>query len=156
MSKRICIFGASIVHGAYDSNGGGWVDRLKKYFWESDTDYSVYNLGVSGNNSFDLLKRFNSECEARRPEIIIISIGTNDAQYVITSNSLRVPLKNYESNLVELLKISRKFTDKILFVDLIKVNEPRVAPIPWDKNKEKYYYNKNIKLHTDLVGGIMN
>lgn len=151
MSKRICVFGDSIVWGSRDSIGGGWADRLKKYFQESDMDYSIYNLGVSGDNSSDLLKRFEAECEVRQPEIIIIAIGINDAQYIVTNNNQRIPLKKYESNLAEFIKISKKFTDKILFINSIKVEELKVTPIPWDENKEKYYYNKNIKKYNEKL-----
>lgn len=29
MSKKICVFGASITWGAFDNEKGGWVNRLK-------------------------------------------------------------------------------------------------------------------------------
>ena len=58
MEKIINIFGDSIAWGAYDEMGG-WANRLKQYFSEDKENYiEVYNLGVSGDNSEKLLKRF--------------------------------------------------------------------------------------------------
>ncbi len=156
MSKKILIFGDSIAHGHYDLIRGGWVERLKIYFWKKELkderfDFCVYNLGVSGDNSNNLIRRFDFECKTREPEIIIIAIGANDAQYIITNKTIRVPLDKFQSNLLALLKISKRYTNKIIFINSIKVDEKRVTPIPWDENKEKYYYNSNIEKYNELL-----
>ena len=39
-------------------------------------------MGVSGDTSDDLIKRFPIECQSRRPDIIIIAIGINDSRYI--------------------------------------------------------------------------
>ena len=143
MSKRICVFGDSISQGYNDYNEGGWINRLRKYFDLSDYDISVFNLGVSGDNTFDLLKRFKIEAEARSPEFIIFAIGINDSQYVNSKDNPSVPLSDFNKNLSELQRLSKQFTDKIIFVGLTKVDEPKVTPIPWSITK--YYDNENIK-----------
>ncbi len=68
---QIFVFGASIVYGSWDEEGG-WVDRLKrlanqKVSSHADPDYwaEVYNLGVPGQRTDHLLKRFNFETEQR-------------------------------------------------------------------------------------------
>jgi len=68
MSTRICVFGASIAWGAWDPDGGGWVTRLRRYFEINDYDIEVYNLGVSGNTTKDLLKRFKTNVSQENPK----------------------------------------------------------------------------------------
>ena len=70
----ITVFGDSVAWGAFDEKKGGWVDRFKLH--HSDC---VYNLGVSGDKSFDLLKRFQVECVARKPNVIFFAVGINDS-----------------------------------------------------------------------------
>jgi lysophospholipase L1-like esterase len=145
MSKRICIFGDSIVYGYDDFAKGGWANRLKFYLWAEKLDYSVYNQGISGDSTVGILKRLDIECAARSPEMLIFSIGINDS--ALFSGASYVPLEMYKNNLDEILKIARKYTDKIIFLGLSGIIEDKVTPTPWDKNifywqEEKDKYNK--------------
>ena len=84
---RIVVFGDSIAWGSYDVERGGWVERIKQHFLQTgvNEDYvAVYNAGVSGDRTGDVLKRFDSEIAARAPRwgesiTIVIAIGINDA-----------------------------------------------------------------------------
>ena len=143
MSKKICVFGDSISQGYNDYRWGGWIDRLKIYFNLSDYDIPVFNLGVSGDNTFDLLKRFKVESEARNPELIIFAIGINDSQYINSKDNPSILLNEFNNNLLELKNLSKQFTNKIVFVGLTKVEELKVMPIPWSTTK--YYDNENIR-----------
>jgi lysophospholipase L1-like esterase len=145
MSIKICVFGDSISQGYNDYKEGGWINRLRKYFDLSDYDISVFNLGVSGDNTFDLLKRFKVEAEARKPNLIVFAIGINDSQYVNSKNNPRVSLSDFNKNLLEFKNLSKQFTDKIIFIGLTKVDEVKVTPIPWSITK--YYDNENIKTY---------
>jgi lysophospholipase L1-like esterase len=150
MEKTICIFGDSITWGAWDSEMGGWVNRLKKYLEKDEKcHFEVYNLGVSGDNSDRLLKRFFNENEARNPDIIIIAIGINDSQYIKSKNDQRVPLNIFESNLLEIINQARKFTKEIIFVGPTNVDEAKTLPIPW--NTDRNYSHKNISLYDGKI-----
>ncbi len=74
----ICIFGDSITWGAFDYKNGGWVGRLRNYFEEKDEEIEVYNLGVAGNKTKDLLARFENEVKVRKVDVIVFAIGIND------------------------------------------------------------------------------
>jgi lysophospholipase L1-like esterase len=146
MEKIINIFGSSIAWGACDNEKGGWVNRLRNYLADREENYcEVYNLGVSGDNSENLLKRFSIENEARTPNIIMIGIGLNDSQYIHSKNNPRVSLEKFESNLLELIKQAKKFTEEIIFVGLTKVDEKKLMPTPWDNTK--YYDEENVALY---------
>ena len=147
----ICIFGDSITWGASDSEKGGWVERLKVYLAEKH-DTEVYNLGVSGDNTEDLLQRFEIEAAARKPNIIIFAIGINDSQYINSKDNPRVTLHTFEQNLTQLVEIAKKFAPRIIFVGLTPVDESKTKPIPWDT--QKYYDNENIQEYDSVIQSV--
>lgn len=147
---NILIFGDSITWGAYDPEQGGWATRLRNYFESEDSppyyreagDVSVYSLGISGDTTADLLERIEVEAKSREPNWIIFAIGINDAQFIHSTNGLRVSLDEFQKNLAKLFAIAKKFTDKVIFVGLTRVDESKTNPIPW--NTDKSYSNENI------------
>jgi len=124
--KDICIFGASITWGAYDPENGGWATMVRNYYEEKD-GRSVYNLGICGDTTEGLLRRVEIEASARGPSFIIFAVGINDSQFLKQENRNQVPLEKFKSNLKELLSISYKFTDKIIFIGLTNVDNSRVS-----------------------------
>ncbi|MBL7155245.1 MAG: hypothetical protein ISS88_01945 [Candidatus Portnoybacteria bacterium] len=146
---KICIFGDSIAWGVDDKEKGGWPARLRKYFETNGFNVKITNLGVCGDNTDDLLKRFKTEAAAREPNVIIFAIGTNDSQYVDTKNNPRISLEKFQKNLNELFSQAKGFTPKIIFVGLTKVDEIKTTPIPW--NKRKYYTNENIAQYNSAI-----
>lgn len=155
METRIIVFGDSITWGASDYECGGWVSRLKNYFEnDSDNDIDVYNLGVSGDTTGDLLLRFRIECLARNrhPQIIIFAIGTNDSQYINSKNNPRTPIDKFENNLKELIKQAKEFSNKIIFIGLTKVDESKLMPVPW--SGEKFYDNENVLKYNSVIKNV--
>lgn len=152
MSKRICVFGDSITEGHCDYEEGGWVNRLKKYLENKDSGISVYNLGVSGDNTDDLLERFNAEAEAREPEIIIFAIGINDSSYRVSLQDNRINFKKFKNNLEILLKQADLLAEKIIFTGITKVDENKTVPLPW--NQDASYKNKDIRKYDGAIEGL--
>ena len=146
---NIPIFGDSITWGAYDPEQGGWATRLRNYFEEQDNDVAVYNLGISGDTTADLLARIEVEAKSREPNLIIFAIGINDAQFIHSTNGLRVSPDEFQQNLAKLLALAKKFTNKVVFVGLTKVDESKTAPIPW--NTAKSYTNENIERLDNVI-----
>ena len=154
---QILVFGDSITYGAWDKEGG-WVQRLRKFLDErnlTDSDFYclVYNLGISGNNSEDLLERFKFETKQRLKEneetIIIFAIGINDSQFVHSEGNQRVPINKFKHNIQKLIKLARKFSSKIVFVGLTPVDETKTTPIPW--NIDKSYKNEYIEKYNGVI-----
>ncbi len=146
---NILIFGDSITWGAYDPEQGGWATRLRNYFEGKDKDIDVYNLGVSGDTTADLLKRLAPEAESRDPNLIIFAIGINDTQFLHSTNSRRVSADEFRNNIAKLFSIGKKFTDKIVFVGLNAVDETRTTPSSW--NHDKSYLNQNISEFNNII-----
>lgn len=156
---KILIFGDSIAHGAWDTEKGGWVQRIKNFLdeetlSESENEHIIYNLGVSGDTTEDLLERFEFETKQRLKEddeelIFIFAIGVNDSQFIHSKDALRFSPEEYRDNLNELLNLAKKFSSKIVFVGLTPVDETKTSPIPW--NVDKSYKNDYIKRFNDVL-----
>ncbi|MCK5081132.1 MAG: hypothetical protein KAQ63_03130 [Candidatus Moranbacteria bacterium] len=146
MSKKICILGDSIVQGYYDLEEGGWVNRLGIYFGKKYKEFNIFNLGINGARSIDLLERMEHELQVREANVIIISIGINDA--LIEKDKNWVDKEKFKENLKKLLGISQKFTSDIFFVGILKVNEKFTAPVDWD---DLFYYNKELTKYDSVI-----
>ena len=148
---HICVFGDSITWGAFDAEKGGWVERLKIHFFnQEDENYaSVYNLAVSGATTNDVLERFDIECEARRPNIIIFSIGNNDSQFIKSLDATKTSIEKFQQNLEKLFEKASKYTPKIIFVGLAGAEEEKTMPVYW--NSDSFYSNANIEKYDTEV-----
>jgi len=155
--NTILIFGDSITWGAIDYEKGGWVERLKVYMGEN-YDIDVYNLGVSGDKTPDLLERFESETTARIEEdeevVLIFAVGINDSYFVHSKNDIMTPPEKFKENIQKLTGLAQKFSSKVVFVGLTPVDEPKTTPIPW--NTDKSYKNENIKKYNGVIKNICN
>lgn len=149
--SQILVFGASIAQGYWDIEGG-WVQKLrkfvdKKFVLNKGSKTLVFNLGISGNTTSDLLSRFESEIKPRllhKDTIIIFSVGLNDSQYFEKTKKFRTSNFQFRINLQRLFDIAKRFTSKILFVGINPVDETKTNPIPWDplKNHKNIYIKK--------------
>lgn len=145
-SMNICIFGDSIVWGASDYKKGGWAERLKTYLMKSANDVAVYNFGVSGNTTEELLKRFEQEVKARAANTIIFAIGINDSQYLKSQGQAGITLEEFKNNISRLAKMARKLTDKVVFIGLTKVDEPKTR-----QYSDAHYDNESIQEYDKAI-----
>lgn len=135
-----CVFGASSTYGAWDIEGSGWVSRLRGYLDKKNAQDLVYNLGVSGNTTTDLLNRFGLECKSRiaeaiqykEPFVIIISIGDNDTYLV--NKKPKVTKAKFESNINAIIKLAKNYTNKVFFLDMKPVDESKTDPVSWNES----------------------
>ena len=119
---EIGIWGDSITYGAGDSEALGWVGRLRKLLEKND-DVSVYNFGICGDTTDDLLKRFSIEADAIKPNVVVFAIGINDSKYPVGETENVISLEKYKQNMRELLKLAKNYTDKVVIVGATKADE---------------------------------
>ncbi len=141
---HIFVFGTSTTYGAWDPEGG-WVQRLRKFIDQKiidsnfQLDHLVYNLGVSGDKSRDILKRLESETEARLGHwageiIFLFHFGVNDCIYNEKLGGLEIPPEEFKENCVKLISLARKYSSKIVFIGSMPVDN-RVNPMPWSPGR---------------------
>ncbi len=157
---RILIFGDSIAYGAWDREGG-WAWRLRKFLDEKtlsepESYFLVYNLGVSGDTTEDLLERFEFETEQRIKEkedtTIIFAIGGNDSTFNNNKNKCHVSQEKSKKNIQKLIKLAAKYAAKILFIGLFPADESKTIPIPWARNKS--YKNEYIIQYDKIIKSV--
>src|SRR3989344_5810107 len=103
MDKCFCVFGDSVTHAAYVKVG--WVELLRRYLEEKfSSDFvEVYNLGIGGNTTADILTRFDAEASARNPSSIIFATGVNDSGCLQDPSNPVVEKEKFISNIQELI-----------------------------------------------------
>lgn len=155
--SRICVFGDSISWGAEDLERGGWVDRFKVYFKKTGKSNEVFNLGNPGRETGRILEYIDNECKVRlkskrkRENIIMIQVGTNDSCFIKNEKLFTSPEK-FRENIKKLIKISKKYVDKIIFVGLPPVDESKTNPIYW--NPDFFHKNKYIRKYNQIIKSV--
>lgn len=83
---RICFIGDSFVSGAFDAECLGWAGRICAGARQRGHDVSPYNLGVRGETSAQIARRWRREAECRQsPQQegrLVFEFGVNDAREV--------------------------------------------------------------------------
>lgn len=131
----IIAWGDSIVYGSHDNQYGGWVNRLKIKLNKIEKINFVFNMGIPGQNSLNILERFEEELKNRfnlEDEFkLIFSFGIKDALLLNKDNKY---IKQFEKNVNEIIVKARQYSKDIYFVGLIKP----------DLSKRKEYKLDNI------------
>jgi len=157
---RVLIFGDSITQGFWDLEGGWAVRLARHYFARQVEDMSrdepiVFNVGISGDTSAGLCKRFRSETLARKwldeEFALIITIGVNDA--CIEAGKLWTTPDEYRQNITKLIEMARELSPKVLFVGLTPCDENKTTPTPWG---DYSYKNQDIRRLDDILRDLCN
>ena len=156
---HIIVFGASVTYGAWDVEGG-WVARLRKYLDKKviidahkrpKDFYLLYNLGVSGDTSANILKRLDHETTARinhqTKTIFILSFGLNDC--IIENKRYLVKQSMWQQNITTIIRTAKKYSKKVILIGLTKINELETNPLSWDGNK--FLKNRDITKYNSLL-----
>lgn len=157
---RVLVFGDSITQGYWDTEGG-WVERIRKHYDEiqiTDLDGrdepTFFNLGISADNSANILARIEAETVARTRHgnlpVIIVQIGVNDSSKDLSGKdeSVSLSIDEYEKNLYNIIKVALPISSKVIFVGLSACDESRTTPVAWG---DFHYTNKAIKQYEDTM-----
>ncbi len=144
--KNIVVIGASSVFGRIDPKGGGFVGRLKTWHENNEPNYNaVYNLGISGDTTTGMLSRLLPEAGARNPDLMILSLGTNDASRIGSLTSPHATtLNEFERKVKKLIQQSQSLTMNVLIVSAYPIDDTKTVPL---FNSNKYYLMSDIKIY---------
>jgi len=140
----IGIWGDSITFGSCDTAGLGWPGRLRKNLPIND-DWQLYNFGICGETTEELLQRFSIEAQAIEPEKIIFAIGINDSKFPNESQENCVDIISFRANLVELIQKAQRHTNNIVFIGLTKVDSN------WRSTKGSRFLNEEIEKYDNCI-----
>jgi acyl-CoA thioesterase-1 len=81
---RLCFIGDSFVNGTGDPQALGWVGRVSAAARRRGRDVTCYNLGIRGDSSADIARRWHEEAARRLPAGVdgrlVFSFGANDCR----------------------------------------------------------------------------
>jgi len=150
--KDICIFGASITWGAWDLESGGWVHRLRLKIDSGEEDSFIFNLSVPGSTTSDLIERFDTEVEARDPQVIIFSIGGVDSMHEGKEGSPVTSLDKFKKNIEHLVKKAQEVTDEVAVVGLTDIDELQTKRGHFED--DVFYTLDNVRKYSDAMGEV--
>lgn len=80
---------------------------------------TVFNAGIGGNNTVDLLQRIDKDCLSHQPDLTIMTVGTNDM------NSRKyIALPEFEANLRKIVGQLVAAKSRVLLMTILPVHEP--------------------------------
>jgi len=128
--KKIVALGDSVIYGYGDTEGGGWVERLRRHWMDPLTPGPVlYNLGIRGDGIRQVASRLEQEFRLRGelrnrvPDLIILSVGINDSARVGKPGGRPfTDLLQFNQQLTDLLNRAQSLCP-VLFVGMTPVNE---------------------------------
>ncbi len=129
----------------WDGIGNGYVrlvrDALAAFF--PQIGCRVFNAGVSGDNSRDLLARWEKDVDEKKPSVVFCLIGANDIWRHFDRLDPHKPLvseEEYESNLIEICKKAERYEHFIM-----------IAPYFMERNR-----SDEMRLLTERYAAIMH
>jgi lysophospholipase L1-like esterase len=134
---RIIFFGDSLTYLAGKEEPKGRVTKgyvrivqetLDKQ--HKDKNIEVDWVATGGHTVPDLLKRVDKDVIAKKPTIVVIQIGCNDAR--------RIPAKTFQSSLEELIDRLQKEKIQVVQCSLTSVGEKHDGTNKDDANLEKF------------------
>lgn len=144
---NICTIGDSITWGPRLPFRVAWANLLRNHLERNSDDlYSLYDLGIDGDTTKDLLVRFDMEMMARKPGLIIFNIGVNDSLFRKSEDNPETTLEDFETNMLRLIEKARTFTDKIVILGLVKGNDLLTTPLI-QSTTGKSYTKKRTKIY---------
>ena len=122
---KIVFQGDSITAGCRDHGNPfdyGWgyvkyaIDAIKNR--HPDTEFECYNYGISGQQTWDLMQRWDRECTDIQPDFFSILIGINDIWHRADAGVPWLSNEDFEKNLRFLLsEVKEKTNAKILVIE---------------------------------------
>ena len=132
--QRILFFGDSITDAGRDRSnaldlGKGFPFIVNATLQAMAPIYELtcINRGISGDQIQDLIERFDSDCDALKPDAIILLIGINDVWHHVDDADF-ADLKQtirFEKEYRELLTRMQAITSNILILEPFLLHEPQ-------------------------------
>jgi lysophospholipase L1-like esterase len=130
---RIVALGDSLIYGFGDPEGGGWVERLRRFWMTPESpSHALYSLGVRGDRVRQVSSRIESEFRNRGelrhrvPDVIILSVGLNDCARLGRPDGKNfTDFGEFQVDLTKLLDQAQQLCS-VLFVGMTPVDEAKM------------------------------
>ncbi len=142
---RLCFIGDSITTGTGDKEMLGWAGRVCAAEANAGHNVTLYNLGVRGDTSEDIRRRWRVEAQPRMlPNMnnaLVIAFGLNDTM-ILNTQQARVPMERTIENARVVMRETQMYLPSV-FIGPAPVDDSR--PVPGVPNNLIYqFYNTKI------------
>jgi acyl-CoA thioesterase-1 len=103
----ILVMGDSLSAEYGITRGSGWVKLLEGQLQKQGSQWTVFNASISGETSSGGLTRLPNLLEQKKPGIVLLELGANDALRGLSINET-------EKNLRKMIQLSKKTGAKVL------------------------------------------
>lgn len=95
-----------------------------------EKDCGVYNRGICGDTTEDILRRFDIEVSSIEPDLILIAVGINDSKFPNGGSENKVPFERFQGNINTLVVKATEKAQKVVLIGLTEVNEAIINEVP--------------------------
>jgi acyl-CoA thioesterase-1 len=106
-NSTILVLGDSLSAEYGISRGSGWVKLLEGQLQKQGSPWLVFNASISGETSSGGLARISNLLEQKKPGIVMLELGANDALRGLS-------IDETEKNLSKMIQLSKKTGAKVL------------------------------------------
>jgi acyl-CoA thioesterase-1 len=106
-NPTILVMGDSLSAEYGISRGSGWVKLLEGQLQKQGSQWLVFNASISGETSAGGLTRFTNLLAQKKPGIVMLELGANDALRGLS-------IDETEKNLSKMIQLSKKSGAKVL------------------------------------------
>jgi len=106
-NSTILVMGDSLSAEYGISRGSGWVKLLEGQLQKQGSQWTVFNASISGETSSGGLARITNLLQQKKPGIVMLELGANDALRGLSLNET-------EKNLSKIIQLSKKSGAKVL------------------------------------------
>lgn len=155
-SKNVIIFGDSVTWGRGLPARVGWANLLRNDLeTRSIGKWSLYDLGIDGDTSKNVLDRFDIESAARNPALILFAVGVNDSAYRRSKDQPIIDTDTYNRNMRTLFHKAVALVGKnnVYAIAPIKGSDEFTMPLP-DSTTGKCYKKERVTEYANLLNRI--
>jgi acyl-CoA thioesterase I len=106
-NPTILVLGDSLSAEYGLSRGTGWVKLLEKQLQKDSSSWLVFNASISGETSSGGLARLPKLLEDKKPRIVLLELGANDALRGLS-------IEQTQNNLRKMIQLSKQSGAKVL------------------------------------------
>ena len=109
--KTLLVFGDSLSAAYGLATEQGWVSLLHEKLQQTNPDWQVVNLSISGETTAGGLSRLPAALDKHQPELMLLQLGANDG--------LRgTSLKSMKSNLEQMIAEARSNNTQVMLFEM--------------------------------------
>lgn len=156
--KVVFALGDSITYGCWGQETRGWTTLLREYLESQEPypSYYLYTLGIPGETSSGLRKRFVQEIDARKRSddssyVYLVACGANDATWLNGDQRFKQSKDEYAENMRTIFSELKNRPGVVYALNITPVNEEFSKEF---KGKDKSCLNEYVDAYNHVLAQV--